>query len=210
MYDPAMGWRVAAVTFLLASTMACGTSDLTEPERPAVGNLHGPWSPNPIALPGPILQAIDAACRGSMQPFPVGVDLVVVDARGLGVVQANYAGPNGAGATCVDMSIDQGGRATASGGGSTGQGGGPPHAVAANTLESGGGMSSGQPVTSSVTLGRAGPGIARVAILIPGQPLTTASFANGWYLAWFPGAWPPGTTVLGLDALGQKVAEAMP
>jgi hypothetical protein len=205
-----MARPLVAVAFLLASSMACGTSDLSEPEGPAVGNLHGPWSPNPIALPGPILQAVDAACRGSMLPFPVGVDLVVVDARGRGVVQAQYAGPNGAEAMCNDMAIDDRGHVMAEGGGSTSQGGAPHPEGAPNTLDPSGSMSSGQPVTSSVTLGRAGPGIARVAILMPGQPLTTASFANGWYLAWFPGAWPPGTTVLGFDALGQKVAEAIP
>lgn len=205
-----MAWRIAAVIFLLASTMACETSDPTVPGVPVAGGLHGPWSPNPIALPGPILQAVDAACRGSMLPFPVGVDLVVVDARGRGIIQANYAGPNGAGATCIDMTVDDRGRVTAMGGGGTGQGGGPLPALAANTLEPGGGMSSGDPINSSVTLGRAGPGIARVAIVIPGQPLTTASFANGWYIAWWPGAWPPGTTVVGLDALGQKVAETTP
>lgn len=209
-YNPRMAWRAAAVAFLLASTVACGTSDLPEPAAPAVGALNGPWSPNPVPVPGPILQAIDVTCRGSMQPFPVGVELVVVDARGRGVVQALYAGPNGSGATCVDMTVDQRGHVAAMGGGSTGQGGGPIPEVAPNTLEPGGGMSSGDPVTSSVTLGRAGPGIARVAIAIPGQPLVTASFANGWYLAWWPGAWPRGTTVVGLDVLGQQVAKTNP
>ena len=205
-----MAWRAVAVAFLLTSTMACGTTDLPAPAAPAVGGLLGPWSPNPLPVPGPILQAIDIACRGSMLPFPVGVELVVVDARGRGVVQAQYAGQNGAGAMCIDMTVDQRGRVAALGGGSTGQGGGPLPEVAPNTLEPGGSMSSGNPVTSSVTLGRAGPGIARVAIRIPGQPPITASFANGWYLAWWPGAWPQGTTVIGLDVVGQQVAETNP
>lgn len=205
-----MAWRSTVVAFLLASTLACEPAGLPGPAAPALGALHGPWSPNPIPVPGPILQAIDVACRGSMQPFPVGVELVVVDARGRSVVQAQYAGPNGAGAMCVDMTVDERGRVAAMGGGSTGQGGGPLPDVAPNTLEHGGSMSSGDPITSSVALGRAGPGIARVAILIPGQPLITASFANGWYLVWWPGAWPRGTTVIGLDVLGQQVAETNP
>lgn len=209
-YNPRMAWRAAAVAFLLASTMACGTSDPTEPAVPAADAFHGPWLPDPLSLPVPILEAIDVACRGSMQPFPVGVQLVVVDARGAGVAQAQYAGPNGAGAMCMDMTIDGRGHVGAAGGGSTGQGGGPLPEVAPNTLEPGGSMSSGEPVTSSVTLGRAGPGIVRVAIMIPGQPLVTASFANGWYLAWWPGPWPRGTTVLGVDVLGRKVAETNP
>lgn len=54
----------------------------------------------------------------------------------------------------------------------------------------------------------AGAGIARVVIAMPGQPPVTASLANGWYLAWWPGEWPPGTKVFGIDSLGQQVAEA--
>jgi hypothetical protein len=61
-----------------------------------------------------------------------------------------------------------------------------------------------------VALGRAGPGIAGVGVLIPGQQPITASFANGWYLVWWPGEWPKGTIVAGFDSAGRKVAETPP
>jgi hypothetical protein len=199
---------VLAVAVLAVS--GCGLVESADVPVPGLARLDGPWSPTPVQVPAAVLVAADQACRTSMQPFPVGVQIVVVDARGKSVIQLAYAGPNGAMAQCNDMTVDAQGRVEALGGGGFGQGGGEPPPVPPNTLESAGGMSSGDPATSSVAMGRAGPGIAGVGVLIPGQPPITASFANGWYLVWWPGAWPQGTVVAGFDQTGQKVAETAP
>jgi hypothetical protein len=37
-----------------------------------------------------------------------------------------------------------------------------------------------------------------------------ATVANGWYVLWWPGEMPPGTSVLGLDVLGTEVATIEP
>jgi hypothetical protein len=199
---------ILAITLLAVS--GCGSVGGPTVDVPGFARVDGPWSAAPIPVPPAILAAADQACRSSMQPFPNGVQIVVTDARGKGVLQLAYAGQNGAMAQCNDMTIDAQGRVAAMGGGSFGQGIGPLPAVAANTLENAGGSSSGDPATSSVAFGRAGPGIASVGVLIPGQPPITASFANGWYLVWWPGEWPKGTIVAGFDEAGQDVAETMP
>lgn len=169
------------------------------------GDLWGGWQAQPIAVPPALLARIDAVCRASMQPFPA-VPLVLVDARGNGAVQAQFAGPGGE-ATCMDMTVSRDGTVDALGGGSTGigpQGAGPgPLAI-----ESHGSMASGGPnggVTLSVAVGRVGQGVASVAIVVPGKGEITTSMANGWYMASFPGPWPDGTTVVARDVTGAQV-----
>lgn len=204
-------WPAFLTLTAIATFSGCGVAEAPERVVPGLGDIHGPWSATPIPIPAPVAAAADRACRGMMQPFPQGVQLVVIDARGEGILQIAYAGPDGSGAQCNDMTVDQQGRVQAMGGGSAGQGDGqrlpdvPP-----NELQPGGSSRSGDPVSSSVTIGRAGRGIAAVGIIIPGQRPITASFANGWYLAWWPGEWPAGTTVIGLDSKGQKVVETTP
>ena len=101
------------------------------------------------------------------------------------------------------MTIEATGQVVAGGGG-TGFGAQEWSILQPFEIEHHGGYSSEE---SSTTMGRAGPGIAKVVIAMPGQPQVTASLANGWYLVWRPGSWPPGTKVVGLDSLGQPVAE---
>jgi len=48
----------------------------------------GPWSLTSFQLAAPLISAIDSACRGKLTPFPDGVQLVLVDARGAGVKRA--------------------------------------------------------------------------------------------------------------------------
>ena len=139
-----------------------------------------------------------------MEDFPQQTKLVVIDARGAGRIQAQYAGPRSTEASCIDMTIDAAGNVVAGGGG-TGFGGQEWIILRPFEIEHHGGYSSEE---SSTTMGRAGDGIAKVVIVMPGQPQVTASLANGWYLAWWPGAWPPGTKVVALDSLGQPVTDA--
>ena len=133
-----------------------------------------------------------------MDEFPQETRLVVIDARGAGRIQAQYAGPRSTEASCIDMTIDAAGQVVAGGGG-TGFGAQEWSILKPFEIEHHGGYSSEE---SSTTVGRAGPGIAKVVIAMPAQPQVTASLENGWYLVWRPGSWPPGTKVVGLDSLG--------
>jgi hypothetical protein len=194
--------RRLLVALALVATVGCEAE--SQPIPPAQNALVGPWQQVPIPLAGPILAAVDRACRGSMPDFPPEVRLAVVDARGGGLIQAHYVGPNSAEATCLDMSVDPAGRVEASGGGSTGSGGQGAPPMEALALEAGGGSGSDR---SSVTYGRAGAGIAKVMLIVPGQPPIVASLANGWYIAWWPGKWPPKMRIVGLDAIGRTAVE---
>jgi hypothetical protein len=163
----------------------------------------GPWQPVPLALPGTLVDDVDQTCRGSFPEFPQEARLVVIDARGAGKIEAQYAGPKRVTAACWGMTIDATG-AVAGGGGGTGFGETEWDPLPATEIEQLGGYGSAE---ASATSGRVGRGIARVLIALPGCPPITASLADGWYLAWWPGEWPVGTKVLGLDALGQTVIE---
>lgn len=187
----------------LLVTVACEAAGQVVPAAGG-GVLVGPWQAAPFPVAGPILAAIDQACRASMPEFPQRVQLTVVDARGGGRIQAHYTSGDGAEATCMDMSVDAAGNVEAIGGGSVGFGGQAPPPLQANELANAGSMGSDR---SSVAYGRAGVGISRVMVLMPGHVPITASFTNGWYLVWWPGAWPQGAKVVGLDVLGQQVAE---
>ena len=127
---------------------------------------------------------------------------MVIDARGAGHIEAQYAAPNGDDASCV-ATIDAAGRVEWGGGGS-GSRGQDWLPLQAFQLEAIGGY--GSEVGSS-TAWRAGDGIAKVVIRMRGQPPVTAALANGWYLAWWPAEWPPGTKVFGFDSVGQQVAQ---
>lgn len=190
---------------LLLAVLASAACEATAPFVPVDGGaLAGPWQSTPFSLAGPILQAVDQACRGSMPEFPQQTQLTVVDARGGGLIQAHYTSPDGAEATCVDMTVNAAGRVEALGGGGTGFAGHALPPLEANELSSAGGMGSDR---STVTYGRAGAGISQVVVLMPGHVPIRASLANGWYLVWWPGEWAQGSKVVGFDVLGEQVAE---
>ena len=184
---------LVAASILIA--VGCGPSVPKE--------VVGPWQPVPLTLPGTLVDEVDQTCRGSFPEFPQEAQLVVIDVRGAGKIEAQYAGPKRVTAACWGMTIDATG-AVAGGGGGTGVGEAEWYPLPANEIEQFGGYGSSE---ASTTSGRVGPGIARVLIALPGCPPITASFANGWYLAWWPDEWPVGTKVLGLDALGQTVID---
>jgi hypothetical protein len=188
--------RAALVAASILVAVACGPNVPKE--------LVGPWLPVPLGLPGTLIDDVDRMCRGSFPDFPQEAELVVIDVRGAGKVEAQYAGPKRVTAACWGMTIDATG-AVAGGGGGTGFGEAEWNDLQAHELEQHDGYGSAE---ASSTSGRVGPGIAKVIIAVPGQPPITASLANGWYLAWWPGDRLPGSKVLGLDALGQVVIEA--
>ena len=83
---------IVAITLLAVS--GCGSVGGPTVDVPGFARVDGPWSATPIPVPPAILAAADQACRTSMQPFPNGVQIVVTDARGKGVLQLAYAGQN--------------------------------------------------------------------------------------------------------------------
>ena len=190
-----MAYRTALVAASILVAVACG------PNVP--GELIGPWQPVPMGLPGTLIVDVDSTCRSSFPEFPQEAQLVVLDVRGAGKIEAQYAGPKRIEAACWGITIDATG-SVGPGGGSSNVGEAEWHALPPNEIEQHGGYGSAE---ASSTAGRAGPGIAKVLIDLPGCPPITASLANGWYLAWWPGEWPVGTKVLGLDSLGQTVIE---
>jgi hypothetical protein len=194
--------RIVLLAALLVVSSACGSDDSIE-ARALPAAVEGPWQPVPFALPGPIIEIVDRACRAGFEDdFPQHTQMMVTDARGTGRVEVLYAAPNGDDASCTTM-IDATGRVEWSGGG-TGSRGQAWLVLPALELESIGGYGSRE---ASATTGRAGAGIAKVVVVMPGKPQVTASLANGWYSAWLPGEWPPGTKVVGLDSVGQPVTE---
>jgi hypothetical protein len=208
-----------ALTFGLAG---CGSdplpSDAANEAPPLLSAsmemLAGPWQATPFSIDPRLWAEADRACRNSgMDPFP-NVMLVVIDARGEGVLQAQFAGLPGSTATCMDMTVHADGSVEALGGGGTAFG------AAFRPLQQfelqvdgmsgngGDGMGPGAGGPGSVQVsGRAGPGIAQVRIIAPGQPPIVASLENGWFLAWWHGSFEP-VAVVGLDTLGNQVAEA--
>ena len=164
----------------------------------------GPWSPKPFDLDPALLAAVDRSCRASLAPFPAGAELVVADARGEGLVQAYFAGPNGAWARCDNVMLAMDGEVRAAGGGKsiTAAPLPPLDGAELEVTESGG----SSPPDVSYVYGRVGADIVRVVIDGPSLPRLEASLANGWFAAWVPRMWPSVWWVRGLDASGVVVA----
>jgi hypothetical protein len=175
------------------------------PWTPPTAAQLGPWSPKPFDLDPGLVAAVDRACRASLAPFPAGAELVVADARGEGLVQAYFYGPNGAWARCDNVTVAADGGVRAAGGGKSITVPGPLRPLGRFELEIGE-YGSSSPPPSSYVYGRAGSGIVRVEIGGPSLPLFEASLANGWFAAWVPAMWPSVWTARGLDANGQVVA----
>jgi hypothetical protein len=192
--------RLLAVVWVLG-VVGCGPIVQDGPMR--ADALVGPWQPVPFGLPVDVISNVDLACRTSMPDFPAAVEMVVFDARGGGRVEAHYVGDDGANATCFGMPIDVFGHVKA-GGGATGFPDVPPPPLGPLAIASEGGYSSEE---SSVAVGRAGPAIAKVVIVRPGEADITASLSNGWFLAWWPDTWGPEPKAVGFDARGQSVIE---
>jgi hypothetical protein len=202
LYTHVVAGRVVFVIALLLVSAACG-SDGSSEARALAAAIKGPWQRVPFALPGTMIESIDRACRAGFEgQFPQHTQLMAIDSRGAGRVEVLYAAPNGDEASCT-ATVDAAGRVEWAGGG-TGSSGQAWLVLPAFELASSGGYGSGE---ASATYGRAGAGISSVVIVMPGQPRVTASLANGWYGAWWPGEWPQGTEIVGLDPLGQPVAE---
>lgn len=174
-------------------------------ERPITGPILGAWRPEPVPISPDLVAQVDQACRANLgRDFPAGATLALIDARGGGVVQAYFASPDGAWASCTHMVVDPLGGVSAERG----------HVVSAGGLRDLEPLqleftdftwSSDHPITASYLVGRAGAGVARVEIRSPGQPSILASSANGWWAAWIHGPMPAGWRIVALDAVDLEV-----
>jgi hypothetical protein len=100
------------VVVLACLLAACGGNAPTDSAAPepsldvpaTVAELTGPWRSEPLTLDPTTIDKIDRACR--LDPkFPSGVQLVVIDARGDGRVNADYNGPAGFADCRLDVAL---------------------------------------------------------------------------------------------------------
>ena len=173
--------------------------------------LNGPWRSEPLAIPGDVLAATEAACRGDTTSagatFPPGLDLVIADAHGAvsdgGLIwmrgYLGFQGPTGERAFCFVNRFDL---------------------VAPDVSFSGRGCCGVDPAPSALTLyggpllptypvveGRKGFGIAAVRIELENGVTAMATVRGDWFAVYTP--LPDGSMafrLLGLDASGAVVA----
>lgn len=219
-----MGSRRAvavAVALVLSGIAGCEAAAPTATpnaggQRPAelalagIAQLRGPWNAVPFRVPPGIAAAADVACRRDIPDGPRNVQLVVLDARGGGVLQAWFAGPNKAALACYDLGLQEDGTIVPGGAGmSTNGGGAPEEPLLENEIRvmdrAGVGGANGG-VASSFMAGRVGAAIAVVIIEAPGFPAIRATVSNGWFGAWRKAGWPKGTAIVGLNVFGLEVS----
>ena len=104
--------RSSIVTIAVVVMAACA-GEAASPDDPlGLADLLGPWRREPIAALDPgVVAALDGVCR-AFPDFPPGQELVLVDARGRGRLQAQYAGPNSTAECTNDLVIHPDGSVT--------------------------------------------------------------------------------------------------
>lgn len=206
-------WAMAGRTILrlilamaLAATMSTACDDSEAVTPPSSHDLAEPWQAVPFDLDPATLAAAVAACRDVMGPGQVLPPLVVVDARGGNTVIVAY----GMGGNTADCSVvrDGSGRFTSMGGSAGSSIGEPP--IGQGEVKSRGMSTTSVAggIQATYVVGRAGPAIAAVEVVIPGGPRVRASLANGWFAAWWPGDFvnkPQPITINGFDGSGNLI-----
>ena len=183
-------------------------ADPTVPKLPMAPDLaeqvRGPWSLTPFPLPQDVIAVIDVACRGE-DGFPQGVELQVVDARGMGLIQAYYDRADGFTRTCNDMTVTFDG-VIEQGWGTGSDAGEPMPVLDPSEIAAFHHTALGDtPHTASHLGGIAGSSIARVELHRTGEAPIVASLGNGWFAAWVIGDFGR-ATIHGFDAAGTEVA----
>jgi hypothetical protein len=204
-------FALVSAALVLAGCDALAASP-TAPTQPAVvanaEQLFGPWSATPLAIDATLLASIDDACRTSNhlgQDFPAGVELVVIDARGLGIVQAYYSG-SGNEAFCSDIRIHADGTVEATGDGQW--------ATDVNAKPVAGGIrintagSSGIPGNSTAyAWGAYGPNVRRIVVEEQARPPMIAAMQGGWWAVSTRGDWARDAHLTGYDGFGHEVVQ---
>jgi hypothetical protein len=195
------GGRTLAIAALLATiSTACGGSIL--PQGGAT-DLTGPWQAEPYAVAQPLMAEAELLCRDGIGAM-VGPDnvLVVVDARGGGILVLTFAGQKSS-SICELLASSSGNLSTS--GGTGRESDQALQEPAPNELRMDGVSNSG---ARSTIAGQAGAMIAAVEVVVPGGPRVRASLGrDGWFTAW----WPTDETdvqVNGYDSAGTLVGSA--
>jgi len=194
---------LTAATLVAVAFAGCGADD-PEPVEP-VHLISDPWQPEPFAVDGSVVAALDGACAGTIQPH--GLPLAVVDVRGGSRAMLLYAGLKDQADCLVEVRPD--GTMTLAGGGASGSSDPMPQPADGNvqvwSYGSSGGAGSGQ--TSNV-IGQVGPLVSRVVITTKaGRNIRATSGRTGWFVAW----WPTGEEFLnatGFDVTGAQTGTA--
>ncbi len=181
----------------------CGSTETPSPSTAVLG----PWQPGPFErLDQALADAAEDQCRANT-PQASGLPVVLHDQRGDGVDTVVFAGPD-ARASC-QVAGDATGKVTWLTGSAT-RGPVTDHPEADGiTVDAMASTSDSQAGTVSDISGRAGPAIATVRIQLDDGREITATTANGWFYAWWPGE-SVAIALAGDDILGRMIASATP
>jgi hypothetical protein len=190
---------IAAATVAAGAVLAISVGLGTDAPRAFAG-----WSATPTPTVGDQAQKAAATCRSQLAGLPgrehatagrARFPIPGVPARGWHAVLVDTRGPY----TTVVFEVDRGravstcfvDRGRASAGTSVGKH--PPTPVPAGEIAYAGSGSTTTPPDDgshqfSWVVGRTGPGVTAVTLRLINGTRVTASHANGWFLAWWPGS----------------------
>lgn len=212
---PTVGLALAAALggCALDSTPSATVAPTAAPTSPAIDaeltqRLRGPWSPVPITLPPDVVAIVDRACRAERREHG-RLELVVVDARGEGLVHVFYVADGEFSTTnCLDMEVNPFGEIEALGFGNSDPT--PLPSPGEHDLIVWHQTREEAPRSIYHIAGLAGPRIATVRLTADGKVPIVASLANGWFAAWILGEDYPRITIRGYDATGSEVDAIQP
>lgn len=209
------GAEIRSVKLLLTVLMlvAVGACATEEPTPSPSHDLAEPWQAEPFAIDQVTISAATEACQHAQaaQIGQVGpaMPLVAVDARGANTVIVALAKP-GISADCTLIRAPDGHFDMV--GGSSAMGMDEHQPLGSRDLRSNGWGSTsfgvaGQPAT--YVIGRAGPEIARIEIVVPpAQRIRASLTSTGWFVAWWPGDSANAQPMInGYDTFGTLVAQ---
>ena len=200
---------IVGLTLLLGG---CSDGDEAEVSVPAARtDLGGPWQAQPFAVAPEVIEAALGVCRDPpVAPVRPGTELVVVDARGANRLTLLFVGPLDA-SQCF-LTREPNGRLAVAGGEGEGNSEGWPALGPVEVMSNGVGSEEGsadpndESVSTSHLIGRAGPAIAAVDVVVPSGLTVRASLNRGWFSAWWLGLDHEAVVVLrGYDAGGNLV-----
>ena len=184
--------------------LVCGCSFVMPANT--VPQLVGAWQRSPLRPAADLVSEMDAGCRTD-PAIADGMELVVLDARGLGRVLMFYAGEDDPGemreVLChATIFADETSEASI-----TGRAMGefsPPDEEGELRIAH---VDPGAIGSWFGVMGQAGPGVERVIAEVPGLPPVEASMSDGWFAVWWP-AEPGGPyRLVALNGVGVPIGE---
>ena len=199
---------VTTVAGILAAVAAVGCATDAAVSEVVSRSIEEPWQAEPFDIDAAVADRAEVACqrlRIQMRQGPVQAPLAVVDARGGSKILFVYASPTAEG-DCI-AELGPSGEWIASGGSAPLGGVFPALAPGAVKIESQTVTGDG-PGAGSVVVGRAGAGVATVAVRwVGGKPVRASLGPAGWFAAWYPGS-STDAIVSAYDAAGNVIGTA--